>query len=173
MNLPVDHVQPVASMDLQEHHLEPRVILGEIGVEHRTHGEVRGTGIVAIDRWQFEDLRARKEAGRVAVQRPDQIHHAVPCLAHQFRRLAAERHGGIDLDLDPPAGIRLDPLHPGRDDLGMRGRQFRKEMVQLELVFLGGGAARQIQPDGERGRAREHSEHRSDPPLPRGPDRRA
>jgi len=111
-------------------------------VEHRAHREVRRGRVVGVHEGQLEHLGAREQAGGVAVHGPDDVDHAVADLVEQLRRLAAEGHRRIDLDLDLAAGRFLDPLGPGREHLHLRRRFRRQEMVQLERDLLRPGAGR-------------------------------
>src|SRR3546814_5789700 len=70
-------------------------------------------------------------------------------LVVERRRLAAELHRGIDLDLDAPVGLGLDLARPGLDEVlvGSRGR--RQEVLQAQDHLLRRGR-----------RAREAAGHR-------------
>src|SRR3546814_7148396 len=74
--------------------------------------------------------------GGVAGQGPDDVDHAVAHLVVERRRLAAELHRGIDLDLDAPVGLGLDLARPGLDEVlvGSRGR--RQEVLQAQDHLL-------------------------------------
>jgi hypothetical protein len=142
-------------MHMEEADMDVAILLGEMLGEHLAHGEVGGDDVVGEDGRQLEHLRAREQAGGVAVHGPDEVDDAVAHLPEQLRRRAAERHRRVDLDLHAAAGILFDSFGPGRQHLGLRGRLGAEKVVQLE-VDLGGPRAPRAQDERRRqgGRAR-------------------
>ena len=100
----------------------------------------RGLGVVHHER-QLEHLRAREAPGGVAGKGPHDVDHTVTRLVIELHRRAAELHGGVGLELDAPARVFLDLVHPGlvhgEPDIGLR----RHEGVELERDGLLGKAA--------------------------------
>ncbi len=97
-------------------------------------------GAALVNRGQLENLGTRKDARRIADERPNHVGGAVADLPVELRRLSAERHGRIDLHLDSPLRLLLDALCPGGDEGGVRGRLRAEEMMHRQSDL--GGACR-------------------------------
>lgn len=69
---------------------------------------------------------------RIARQCPDDIDDAVARLVIKLRRLAAELHGWIDLDLQLVAAVGGHLLRPWLQQFGMHVGYGRQEVMQLE-----------------------------------------
>ena len=143
----------LTGVHVEPHDLKALVLLPQMVLEHVVHGEVGRLDVVDINARKLKHLGAREKAGRVAIDRPDNIDNAVAGLLDQLRRATAERHGGVDLDLHPAAGIFLDLLRPGLQHLSVRRGFRRQKVVEFEgklLSHRGGTRQRQSRRSGER-----------------------
>jgi hypothetical protein len=86
---------------------------------------------------QLEGFRGREAAGARAGERPDDVGDAVAGLVVELGRRAAELHRREDVDLDATAGLGLDLLGPGREQLGVPVRHRRQEVVHLQRHLRG------------------------------------
>ena len=127
----VDHVERLAGMRVDQDRMHVLEIRRD-QIEHVLDRERGRLGAAAMHGRQLEHLRARKHAGRVAGQGPDDVGDTVPRLAVELGRRAAERHRGIDLDLDAAVRLLLDPARPGLDELGMGRRLGADEVMDRE-----------------------------------------
>ena len=85
---------------------------------------------------QLENLQPRETTGGVARQAPDDIDHAVLDLIHKLRRLAAQLHRWVKLNLQLAAGFLLDLLDPRHEEVLYRIRGRRQKCVQPKGYLL-------------------------------------
>ena len=108
-----------------------RMIFDEVLYREIHYYRVRG------QKGQFEDFDSGKPARCVPRQGPGDVHDTVVGLVDQRRRLTAQVHRGVDVDLQASAGIRFDLFHPGRQHHGVAGRHGRQHVMRLQADFLG------------------------------------
>ena len=85
---------------------------------------------------QFKHFDQWEAAGRVSGQGPDHINRAIAHLVEELRWRAAELHRRIHLTFDAVVRLFVDLVAPRLDELGVRVRTRRKEVVNLQRDLL-------------------------------------